>query len=133
MPLKLDPVRPEYHRSMLTWRETVGTSGEFIADSTGIQRSSRLLSMRSSSALLCLPKGNTTLNPGDVVPALLIGSNPIPPPIHVTPHLDAKLTSKVETSSKDVNLSIGNDDEKTKSEEDDDIPVCACCGVKKQI
>ena len=131
MPLKLDPVRPEYHRSMLTWRETVGTSGEFIADSTGIQRSSRLLSMRSSSALLCLPKGNTTLNPGDVVPALLIGSNPIPPPIHVTPHLDAKLTSKVETSSKDVNLSIGNDDEKTKSEEDDDIPVCACCGVKK--
>jgi gephyrin len=134
MPLKLDPVRPEYHRSVLTWRETVGTSGEFIADSTGIQRSSRLLSMRESSALLCLPKGNTTLNPGEIVPALLIGSNPIPPPTHVTPHLDASLTSKVETRTNNKNVKISTQNIDTSDEKpdaDDDIPVCACCGVKK--
>ena len=77
-----------------------------------------------------LPKGNTTLNPGDVVPALLIGSNPIPPPIHVTPHLDAKLTSKVETSSKDV-IYLSEMMMKRRRVKDDDIPVCACCGVKK--
>ena len=33
MPLKLDSERPEYHRSILTWRETAGTCGEFVADS----------------------------------------------------------------------------------------------------
>ena len=39
-----------------------------------------------SSALLCLPQGNVVLNPGEVVPALLISSNPVPPQ-HTLPHI----------------------------------------------
>ena len=120
-PLKLDPVRPEYHRATLHWRaganETAGArvtpaayatltlrlfiynnstpksktrraglhcllrvrlhapaalpqhpfircsvaaqAGTWVAESTGGQLSSRLLSMRSASALLELPKVGT--------------------------------------------------------------------------
>ena len=127
MPLKLDSERPEYHRSILTWRETPGTCGEFVADSTGIQRSSRLLSMRNSSALLCLPQGNVVLNPGEVVPALLISSNPVPPPTYITPHLDPSLIAKIGTSA----ASDKNASSPTEMEGGEEEAVCACCGVKK--
>ncbi|KAI3918498.1 hypothetical protein MKX01_041818 [Papaver californicum] len=44
-PIKTDPVRPEFHRSAIS----------FVAESTGHQMSSRLLSMKSANALLMLP------------------------------------------------------------------------------
>lgn len=37
-PLRLDPVRPEYHRAVVTWN---GIAGRFDAASTGSQMSSR--------------------------------------------------------------------------------------------
>ncbi|KAL5463262.1 hypothetical protein EMCRGX_G032145 [Ephydatia muelleri] len=71
--VRLDP-RPEYHRAILRW-----TEGEALptAVSTGSQCSSRLLSMRSSNALLQLPAGTEgvpRLEAGSVVKAMLIGS-----------------------------------------------------------
>jgi len=66
--LKLDPERPEYHRATLCWRD-----GQIIAESTGRQISSRLLSMRSANALLELPQASGVLKAGTVVSALLIG------------------------------------------------------------
>lgn len=72
---KLNSVRPEYHRAYVKFDSATQT---FRAQSTGMQRSSRLLSMRTANALLCLPRGEGLLPIGSVVSALLVGD--IPPP-----------------------------------------------------
>ena len=73
-PLPLDPARPEYHRATVRWdRLRNDGRGGFVAQSTGNQASSRLLSMRSANALLELPAGEGVLPAGAVVDALLIG------------------------------------------------------------
>lgn len=73
-PLHLDPYRPEYHRAIVRWESSLHEGrGGFLADSTGNQASSRLLSMRSANALLELPQGEGTLPAGTIVTALLIG------------------------------------------------------------
>ncbi|MEZ4639940.1 MAG: molybdopterin-binding protein [Caldilineaceae bacterium] len=69
-PLRLDPERPEYHRATLHWDDIAQA---FVAESTGSQASSRLLSMRTANALLELPQQEGTLPAGTVVTALLIG------------------------------------------------------------
>ena len=69
-PLPLDAYRPEYHRATLSWDAEQAC---FAAASTGIQASSRLLSMRTANALLALPQREGTLAAGEQVAALLIG------------------------------------------------------------
>jgi len=69
-PLDLDPERPEYHRCVLSW----GKDG-FIAESTGKQTSSRLLSMRSANALLKLPQTKGILPVGSTVTAICLTTN----------------------------------------------------------
>jgi gephyrin len=66
--VRLDP-RPEYHRVVVA----VGGDGELWAESTGGQRSSRVGSLRSANALLCLPAGKGELKSGTRVEALLMG------------------------------------------------------------
>lgn len=68
--LALDPTRPEYHRAALRWALDEAC---FVAESTGSQSSSRLLSMRTANALLELPEGTGELAAGSLVSALLIG------------------------------------------------------------
>lgn len=72
--LRLDRERPEFHRVTLAWD---GDGGCFVAQSTGGQRSSRLLSLRSATGLLCLPQG-TDAQPevpaGGFVPCILLNS-----------------------------------------------------------
>ncbi|DBA77249.1 hypothetical protein WJX79_006001 [Trebouxia sp. C0005] len=75
--LKLDPERPEYHRATVHWRRPPKVSdshigGEFAAESTGGQISSRLLSMRSANTLLEFPAAKGTIPKGSMVSALLI-------------------------------------------------------------
>jgi gephyrin len=73
-PLALDPWRPEYHRAVVHWDRTLNSGrGGFLAQSTGSQASSRLLSMRSANVLLELPQAEGTLPAGAVVDALVIG------------------------------------------------------------
>lgn len=73
-PLSLDAHRPEYHRASVRWDATLHAGhGGFIANSTGSQASSRLLSMRSANALLEAPQGEGVLAAGSSVTALLIG------------------------------------------------------------
>ncbi|CAM9193389.1 unnamed protein product [Scytosiphon promiscuus] len=74
-PLRLDPVRPEYHRAVVSWNSI---AGRFDAASTGNQMSSRLLSMKSANALLCVPRGEGELAAGQQLPAILIAD--LPPP-----------------------------------------------------
>ena len=76
--IALDPERPEYHRAILLG-STASSGGIVTARSTGNQRSSRLLSMKSSNALLCLPQGSGSIAAGTRVPALLTG--PLLPPL----------------------------------------------------
>jgi len=72
-PLFLDAQRPEYHRAVLTWDNTLNQgAGGYLATSTGQQASSRLLSMRTANALLELPQREGQLEIGMVVSALLI-------------------------------------------------------------
>lgn len=73
-PLPLDDYRPEFHRATLVWDAARnGGRGAFVATSTGVQASSRLLSMRTANALLLLPVGDGVLPAGSVVDALVIG------------------------------------------------------------
>ncbi|CAM9235871.1 unnamed protein product [Ectocarpus sp. 4 AP-2014] len=74
-PLRLDSVRPEYHRAVVSWNSI---AGRFDAASTGNQMSCRLLSMKSANALLCVPRGEGELAAGQQLPAILIGE--LPPP-----------------------------------------------------
>eukprot|EP00667_Euglena_gracilis_P023367 EG_transcript_26373 len=68
--LKLDPERPEYHRAVLRWSVA---EGGFVAESTGLQASHRLLSLRSANALLELPQRAGYCEAGATVAAILIG------------------------------------------------------------
>ncbi|KAL1916881.1 uncharacterized protein VTP21DRAFT_5078 [Calcarisporiella thermophila] len=73
--VRLDPVRPEFHRVVLIPSRT--QPSHFVAHSTGAQQSSRLLSMRSATALLKLPAsspGTSELPAGTMVDAVIIGS-----------------------------------------------------------
>jgi gephyrin len=75
----LDPERPEYHRVYLSYSSNPSDDCLYSAESTGNQRSSRLLSMRSANGLLFLPQGPGTVEPGTILTALLVGPLPSPP------------------------------------------------------
>lgn len=64
-----DP-RAEYHRVVVT----AGRDGHLVATSTGGQRSSKVGSLRSANALLCLPSGKGKLEKGSKVDALLMNA-----------------------------------------------------------
>lgn len=64
-----DNRRAEYHRAIVV----AGKDGVLHAWSTGGQRSSRVDSLKSANALLCLPKGSGSLPKGSKVEALLMG------------------------------------------------------------
>lgn len=76
--LELDPERPEYHRAIVSF--DVAGSGCLVARSTGMQRSSRLLSMKFANALLVLPQQSGSLPAGSKVTALLVRPLPAPAP-----------------------------------------------------
>jgi len=66
---RLDPLRAEYHRAIVV----MGKDGLLHASSTGGQRSSRVGSLKSANALLCLPTASGSLPKGAKVEALLMG------------------------------------------------------------
>jgi len=66
--IRLDPQRSEYHRAIVLLKN----DGILYASSTGGQRSSRIGSMKSANALLCLPAGTETLGRWRTVEALLM-------------------------------------------------------------
>lgn len=71
--IKADRTRTEFHRATVRWEfdNETKTSG-FIAESTGHQISSRLLSMKSANALLELPPSGTLIPAGTSVVAIII-------------------------------------------------------------
>ncbi|KAK7276563.1 hypothetical protein RIF29_17706 [Crotalaria pallida] len=72
-PIKTDPFRPEYHRATVIWKDNDGTGNPgFVAESTGHQMSSRLLSMKSANALLEFPASGSAISAGTPVSAIII-------------------------------------------------------------
>jgi molybdenum cofactor synthesis domain-containing protein len=67
--IRPDPVRPEYQRATLTWEEH-----HFVARTTGLQASSRLMSIVGANALLEIHPGTETLTKGTMVQALLLAN-----------------------------------------------------------
>lgn len=74
--INLDYVRPEYHRVTIEGFE----NGSVIVSSTGVQQSSRLMSLRDATGLLVLPVG-TDSKPkalkGDRYPVLMMNNSSI--------------------------------------------------------
>ncbi|KAG8371062.1 hypothetical protein BUALT_Bualt13G0047900 [Buddleja alternifolia] len=71
--IKTDPVRPEFHRATVRWEFGDGKEiSGFVAESTGHQISSRLLSMKSANALLELPPTGDVIPAGTSVVAIII-------------------------------------------------------------
>jgi molybdenum cofactor synthesis domain-containing protein len=62
-----DPIRPEYQRAHVQWEE-----GRYVARTTGLQASSRLMSIAGANALLEIEPGDALLRAGVHVPALLL-------------------------------------------------------------
>lgn len=74
--IKLDSVRPEYHRVIVDGLQ----KGSITVSSTGVQRSSRLMSLRDATGLIVLPVGSTTKPKalkGDQFPVLITGRSTI--------------------------------------------------------
>ena len=67
--IRPDAVRLEYQRATVTWEQ-----GRFVARTTGLQASSRLLSIVGANALLELQPGSQVLSEGTMVPALLLAN-----------------------------------------------------------
>ncbi len=67
--IRTDAVRPEYQRAMVRWH-----NGKFTARTTGLQSSSRLMSIVGANALLELDPGGETLPEGTMVRALLLAN-----------------------------------------------------------
>jgi molybdopterin molybdotransferase len=66
--LKRDRVRLEYQRATVRWRD-----GRLVAETTGGQSSSRLMSLVGANALLEVKPGDERIPAGEIVPALLTG------------------------------------------------------------
>ncbi len=69
--LRRDPLRPEFHRVALTWDQGLHDgAGGYCAKSTGLQKSSRLMSMLDADALVEIPPGNGAVSKGSVLQAV---------------------------------------------------------------
>jgi len=117
-PMRADPVRREYHRVVLEWRGNVGGAGEFLATSTGMQRSSRLLSMRGANALVCIPRGAGTVPAGAVLPTFLFRHGIFTPPSTIEPHV---------TTRSRATIVAPKSDEKDNAAQEDSAATCPCC------
>jgi molybdenum cofactor synthesis domain-containing protein len=69
-PVRHSPDRTEFQRVLLTRR----ADGRLTATTTGIQWSSRLLSMHGANGLIILPHGQGNFDAGAVVEAVVIGT-----------------------------------------------------------
>ncbi len=65
--IRPDPARLEYQRAVVRWED-----GAFLARTTGLQASSRLLSIAGANALLEIQPSDVALEPGATVQALLL-------------------------------------------------------------
>jgi len=113
----LDAERPEYHRVVVARKGT-----EYRARSTGVQQSSRLMSLRDANGLLVLPlatKDHPKALAGESYTVLLLSSSPslidaVVPPMRLyeSMHLnEAKIDHKQERTFRVGIVRVGTEDE----------------------
>ena len=96
--IKLDAKRPEYHRVILK-RENDNNTETFGAYSTGVQRSSRLMSLRDAQGLMILPhvKGEKTVaRKGESYPVLLLDNTFAKEPVKICDSIHLKREIRTE-------------------------------------
>jgi len=107
--LKLDPERPEYHRVTLKEEEEESLSSQngrtvtvTTASSTGVQRSSRLLSLRDAQGLMVLPQATaerSVARAGETFTVLLLQNHGRQPrPVGDSRHLRLDESATVTTT-----------------------------------
>ena len=97
--LRQDSVRPEFHRSYVfynhdskNWSNGLQLEPGLVAASTGVQRSSRAMSMLRANALLFVPRGDSSISPGESVQAHLIA--PIGSSLNLNDLLESNTSSQ---------------------------------------
>ncbi|KAK7300349.1 hypothetical protein RJT34_11193 [Clitoria ternatea] len=111
--IKTDQFRPEYHRATVLWTDNDGTGNPgFVAESTGHQMSSRLLSMKSANALLEFPATGSVISAGTPVSAIIISDSG--PMAFAKNHLSSDLTISLQTTKSHTITSDGSGDAKFK-------------------
>uniref|UniRef100_A0A453D5B2 Molybdopterin biosynthesis protein CNX1 n=2 Tax=Aegilops tauschii subsp. strangulata TaxID=200361 RepID=A0A453D5B2_AEGTS len=99
-PLRADPHRMEFHRAVIRWVLDDGSGRPgYVAESTGQQASSRLLSMKSANALLEVQSSGQILAAGASVQAILI-SDITSPPLDKLPAASSPISSHIVSSAK---------------------------------
>eukprot|EP00268_Persea_americana_P016741 TRINITY_DN1795_c0_g1_i4.p1 TRINITY_DN1795_c0_g1~~TRINITY_DN1795_c0_g1_i4.p1 ORF type:complete len:319 (-),score=76.27 TRINITY_DN1795_c0_g1_i4:437-1393(-) len=126
--IKTDPVRPEFHRAIISWELNDGSGKPgFVAESTGHQMSSRLLSMKSANVLLELPATGAVLSAGTLVQAILISD--------ISNFPLTKLQNSMDLSSFPLNPTIRSDimHSQTSSESQDATVIVAILTVSDTV
>ena len=104
--IKLDAKRPEYHR--VTLSRTIAGNGEaYEAVSTGVQRSSRLMSLRDAQGLMLLPhvKGvKSVARKGESYPVLLLNKTFAKEPVQMRDSIHLRKETKKEMKVSVVQL-----------------------------
>jgi len=112
--VKLDVERPEYRRVSLTYVPGAN-GGQFLASSTGVQRSSRLMSMNGADGLMLLPKGEPgrklVAKEGEIYPVMLLGGSvgTVGVMVRDSIHISQSLNSEDKVSVAIVNVVVGDD------------------------
>uniref|UniRef100_A0A0E0DJI3 Molybdopterin biosynthesis protein CNX1 n=1 Tax=Oryza meridionalis TaxID=40149 RepID=A0A0E0DJI3_9ORYZ len=105
-PLRGDPHRQEFHRAVIRWVPDDGSGRPgYVAESTGQQASSRLLSMKSANALLEVPLVGQMLEAGTSMQAILI-SDMTSSPFDKLPTASNPLPSHLFPSAKSVSTDL---------------------------
>ncbi|WVZ87537.1 hypothetical protein U9M48_034160 [Paspalum notatum var. saurae] len=105
-PLRADPHRTEFHRAVIRWVLDDGSGKPgYVAESTGHQASSRLLSMKSANALLEVPSTSQILAAGTFIQAILI-SDIISSPSDKLPAASSPSPSGVGPSAKSISMDV---------------------------
>jgi len=91
--VKLDNKRPEYHRVQLA----VSVDGTYVASTTGVQQSSRLMSLRDAEGLMVLPHAHgvkTKAQEGESYPVLLLNNALGKEPVRIRDSIHLKKPAK---------------------------------------
>ena len=115
--VKLDVERPEYRRVSLTYVPGAN-GGQFLASSTGVQRSSRLMSMNGADGLMLLPKGEPggklVAKEGEAYPVMLLGGSvgTVGVKVRDSIHISQRLNSEDKLSVVIANIVVGDNSER---------------------
>ena len=119
--VKMDIERPEYHRCVVVYDTTTST---YHAYSTGIQQSSRMLSLRTANALLIVPAGRGVLSKGANLRCVLLS---LPSSITTTPSTTPNTNTNADSDTATIEPQSASASELVPEHQYDNFGSCPCC------